>query len=299
MKNPVKAKTDHDGTLIVGCGYLGTQVATISRQMGNRVWASTRNSRKAHQLSAAGFDPIVLDWTDRRTLSGLPQVDRVLVAVSYDRRSRLDRYESQVGGLRNLLSILPTSAHVTYISTTGVYHQTDGGWVDERSPAKPTRQGGRAHLDAEQLLNRMRPNSATTILRLSGIYGPGRVPRAADVIAGRPIQSPENGYLNLIHVRDAADAVLATWQPSTSLRSLYLVSDDQPVVRGNFYREIATQCGASEPRFEPPAADAPVSMRSNSNKRIRNRQMKCDLLPKLAYPTYREGLADVLKGINA
>lgn len=304
--NPVHhQKVSSKRVLVVGAGYLGQRVGQFARQRGDEVWLTTRSTRKAENFSARGFQALKLDWNDRRTLRGLPEVDHLLVAVSYDRDSRLCRYVSQVQGLANLLVALRRDVSVCYISTTGVYHQTDGRWVDETSPSQPTREGGRAHLQAEQVLARQRRQSTWTVLRLAGIYGPGRVPRAGDVIAGRPIASPESGYLNLIHVDDAADAVLAAWDRLATdrlpdmdrsvARRLYLVADDQPVVRGDFYREIARQTGAPAPRFVNPSAAAAVSARSDSNKRIWNRRAKRDLLPQLRYPSYREGLADVLR----
>ncbi|NND97311.1 MAG: SDR family oxidoreductase [Pirellulaceae bacterium] len=291
-KNP---KNDHNlqGVLVVGCGYLGRRVADQCRRAGHRVWATTRSRGRANELAASGFEPIVLDWTDRRSLAGLPQVSHVLVAVSYDRSSQIDRYQSQVGGLRNLLAVVAPTAKICYISTTGVYHQCDGSWVDENSVARPVREGGQVHLQAEQELHRNRPHAPWTVLRLAGIYGPNRVPRAADVIHGRPIQSPQDGYLNLIHVDDAVSVVLASWRQAG--RRLYVVSDNQPVLRGDFYREIARQCHVQPPRFEPPSPAAPVAMRSASNKRVWNRRMKSELVPHLKYPTYREGLRDVLQ----
>jgi nucleoside-diphosphate-sugar epimerase len=141
------------------------------------------------------------------------------------------------------------------------------------------------------------------VLRLAGIYGPGRVPRVRDVRQGRPIHSSPAGYLNLIHVHDAARATLAAWQqlerreawwtPGMQSR-LYLVGDDQPVVRGEFYREVARQCGVPGPRFAEPDG-SPLSVRSESNKRVCNRKLRRDLLPQLVYPNYRLGLADVLR----
>ncbi|MCO8124991.1 SDR family oxidoreductase [Stieleria sp. TO1_6] len=301
---------DNTDVLVVGAGYLGQKVAHLARTQGATVYATTRHQNRCLAMAKSGFHPIRFDWTDRRSINNLPlrqlsAAARVLVAVSYDRESRLGRYESQVGGLRNLLSFLPADARICYISTTGVYHQTDGRWVDETSPTHPDRLGGKVHLQAEQLLHAMRPQTPWRILRLAGIYGPGRVPRAADVIAGREIASPESGFLNLIHVHDAARATLAAWrqmdpavvgqpQPVGTQSRLYLVSDDAPVVRGDFYREIARQCGVSPPSFVDPPADAPVRMRSNSNKRIWNRKLRRELLPSLRYPDYRHGLADVL-----
>ncbi|MCG8648999.1 MAG: SDR family oxidoreductase [Pirellulales bacterium] len=278
--------------LVFGCGYLGIRVARQAVSAGHIVWATTRNPDRAQNLAAQGIGPLVLDWNDRRTLRQLPQVDRVLVAVSYDPRSGFSRHQAQVGGLSNLLSVLPESTQLCYISTTGVYHQCGGVWVDESSPARPRREGGRAHLRAENLLHRHRPAADWTILRLAGIYGPDRLPRVADVIAGHPIRSPANGYLNLIHVDDAADVVQATWDFATERR--YVVADDCPVVRGEFYHQIARQIGAPPPTFEHPEVNAAVRMRSDSNKRVWNRRMKRDLVPRLRFPSYREGLAEIL-----
>ncbi|HBV63270.1 MAG TPA: NAD(P)-dependent oxidoreductase [Rhodopirellula sp.] len=281
-----------DQTMIFGCGYLGRRIARLAILDGNRVWATTRQRDKQQELASEGIQPIVADWTDRRTLKQLPAVKHLVICVSYDRRSAHNRYESQVGGLRNLLHVISPETKVCYISTTGVYHQQGGWWVDEASPTRPSRDGGRAHLMAESLLNQMRPKSPWTILRLSGIYGPGRIPRAADVIAGRPIASPQHGFLNLIHVDDAAEAVCSALRSRT--QRLYVVSDDQPVVRSRFYEEIALQTGSKRPKFVTPDTGSPVMMRSESNKRIWNRRMKRDLLPKLQFPTYRNGLADIL-----
>lgn len=151
------------------------------------------------------------------------------------------------------------------------------------------------------------------VLRLAGIYGPGRLPRIADVLAGRPIASPAAGHLNLIHVHDAARASLAAFAAMGSAGSmaaetnrngaglgtgmqsrLFVVSDDAPVVRGDFYREIARQCRVAPPRFVTPQAGSSVSFRSESDKRVWNRKMRRRLLTRLEFPDYHCGLADVL-----
>lgn len=291
------ASSDSSGALVFGCGYLGKSVAESLLASGTRVWATTRSREKAALLSETGIEPVLADWCEPATLRDLPRVERVLVAVSYDRTSSRSRWQSQVGGLTNLLDKLHPTTQICYISTTGVYHQTDGSWIDESSPTSPQRAGGKAHLEAEACLASASASGQRTILRLSGIYGPGRVPRAADVIAGKPIASMQEGYLNLIHVQDATRAVIQSW--NSQPHSLYLVSDDEPVRRGDFYGEIAKQTNSPEPQFVIPESGSPKSARSESNKRIRNSRMKSNLIPTLRFPSYREGLAQTLAAITS
>lgn len=298
--------------LVVGCGYLGLRVADQALSDGWFVAGTTRN--RVSELESAGLLPIRFDWNDSRDVCSLGDamsehdITRIVIAVSHDRNSPHDRYASQVDGLARLLKTIgkanPNPANwspeVVYISTTGVYHQTGGVWVDETSPTHPTRDGGKAHLLAEAKLRSHLPVDSWSILRLSGIYGPGRVPRAADVRAARPIASPPSGYLNLIHVDDAASAVMTALNWKTNGRhqrreNLYVVSDDEPVIRREFYDEIARQTRSPQPTFIDPAADSGVRFRSETDKRIWNRRLKRDLLPRLAYPTYREGLQHVLR----
>lgn len=261
------------------------------------VFVTTRSKAKALQLSTEGFEPLVLDWTDRRTVARLPQCKCILVAVAYDSGSAYSREESQVNGLANLLDSISAAsplAHLVYISTTGVYHQQDGSWVDEFSTTRPTMPGGQVHLRAESLLRRC-GSSTHTILRLAGIYGPGRVPLARQIAAGKPIDAGADGYLNLIHVDDAASVVLNAWQRRNTLGSLplslYAVADDRPVLRRDFYQAVAKHLGVSAPQFSVP--DGVLSARSSSNKRIWNRRLHRDLIGRLRYPTYVSGLASI------
>lgn len=285
-----------DTALIFGCGYLGIRVARRLIREGWHVVALTRSTSRATQLAAEGIEPRIGDWNDARSLQGTPKASRVLVAVGYDGRSGRSRHEVYVEGLRQALGAIPADSRVCYVSSTGVFHQSDGRWVDETAPCHPAAEGGRAHLRAEELLRRVRQrrsSDATVVLRMAGLYGPGRVPRVAAIRRGEALPSSPSGYLNLIHIDDAAECVLQAWEhPSPA--PLYVIADGHPVVREDYYREIARLSGSPPPRFADPSAAPSTGSRSDSNKRIWTARMRRDLRSRLSYRSYREGLRSIL-----
>jgi nucleoside-diphosphate-sugar epimerase len=280
--------------LIFGCGFIGLPLAVRLAASGNTVHAVTRSHAKAATLNGLGMHAIEADWMNKRSLSKIPPADYVLVAVGFDRNSSHSQFETYVEGLRNALDFIPESAKLVYCSSTGVYHQNDASWVDETSPARPDREGGKAHLAAEQLLWRRRPTAPTVILRLAGLYGKGRVPRIADLREGKPLPAASNGWLNLIHGEDVGSAILAAWQ-HPSPRRLYVVADGNPVKRCEYYREASRLARAPEPQFVETPASSSRSQRATSQKRVWAKRFRWDLVPRLRFPSYREGLAEALK----
>lgn len=279
--------------LIVGCGYLGQRVARLWRDAGDTVWAVTRSPERAKQFQKEGLTAHVGDILQVETLTGLPEVDTVLFAVGYDRTSDASIEEVYVKGFQNLLDALPTSTcTVIHISSTGVYAQDDGDWVDENSVCEPVREGGRACLAAEQRLRSHRCGVPAKILRLAGLYGPGRIPRCADLMAGRPLPASPDAYLNLIHVDDAARVVLAA--SGGGARGTYTISDGSPTTRGEYFGELARLLGAPAPRFVSIEEQSP--RRAANSKRVRNDRMIRELGIRLKYPSYREGLAAIVAG---
>jgi nucleoside-diphosphate-sugar epimerase len=294
--------------LIVGCGYLGGRVARLWRKAGEPVWILTRSADKARLLEREGFSTIVADINNLRDLS--PWVfpaggfSTVLYSVGYDRQSQQPIEQVYAGSLAKLLNspVFNSAGAQTcrwiYISSTGVYGTATGEFVDEETPPQPAREGGKASLAAEQVLREHHHGSRGIILRLAGIYGPGRIPRAADLQAGRPIDAPAEGWLNLIHVDDAARVVLLADQQAEA-PNLYCVSDNSPVQRGDYYRELARLLSAPEPRFVLPDPRSPASQRAGSDKRIRSSKLFRDLAPKLLYPSYREGLKAIVDTLES
>lgn len=277
--------------LIFGCGYLGRRVALRWIEAGHQVCAITHRPKQADQLESDGIRATVADVLKPETLTELPAAETVLWAVSFEQSA----HQQQVDSLRHVLDALPESTgRFIYISSTGVYGQDDGSWVDEESTCEPVRDAGKQRLAAEKLLQAHPLGQRAIILRLAGIYGPGRIPLAKYLTAGDPIPAPEAGYLNLIHVEDAAGVVLSAEERAQPPRT-YVVTDSHPCKRREYYKELAQLLNAPEPQFTEPAADAPVADRAITNKRVKNARMIKELGVTLRYPSYQEGLAAIVE----
>lgn len=275
-------------TLIFGCGYLGRRVATRLVGRGEAVFGTTRSAGRADELARLGIRPVVADVLDPASLGDLPAVDRVLYCVGFDRQAGRSIGEVYVEGLRNALDRLEGKAEAfVYASSTGVYGGDDGDWVDESSPPDPRTESGRACLDAERLI---RGRIATaTVLRFAGLYGPDRVMRRDSLLRGEPVVGDPAKFLNLVQIDDAASAALAALdRPEAG--DLFLVADDRPVPRSEFYGLVARTLGAPEPRFQAPGPGTPEAKREGSNKRVSNRRMREVLGVALAYPDITTGV---------
>lgn len=283
--------------LIAGCGYLGLRVARNWINVGDRVYGITRSAVRAGHFRELGLEPLVADVADLGTLPVLPEVDTLLWCVGFD-RSGSPMQAVYVDGLRNLLSRLPEPVgRVIYISSTGVYGQTDGSWVDEMSECRPSRVGGRACLAAEQLLEQSPWASRSVILRLAGIYGPGRLPRLQTLRAGEPLDGDPDGWLNLIHVEDAAAIVGLVSERTLELPRVYAVADGHPVMRREFYAEVARLWQTPPAEFRTVSGGPQRDDRhGGGHKRVNTTRLQQELAPSLHYPTYRHGLTAMAAG---
>ncbi|MBX7167202.1 MAG: SDR family oxidoreductase [Pirellulales bacterium] len=280
--------------LIIGCGYLGQRVAERWRSTGQTVYALTRSQQRAEELAARGWQPVIGDVTEPSSLGSLPAVKTVLHAVGYDRGAGPSMEQVYVGGLRHALDALPpTVERLIYVSSTSVYGQDDGSWVDERSPCEPAGENGRICLAAEQSLAEHPLGQRAVVLRMAGIYGPGRIPRLDAVLRGETIVADADSYLNLVHVDDAAEIVVLAATRSTPPR-LYVVGDGQPTTRREFYGELARRLGAEPPKFAHPEPGTSSRGRAATNKRLDNRRLLAELQPAWRFPTFREGLQAIV-----
>ena len=203
-------------------------------------------------------------------------VDTIVFAVG---RSGETVSDVHVKGLRQVLDALPGSmVRVIYVSSTGVYAQDSGEWVDEESVCDPAREGGRACLAGERLLFAHGRGRDAMVLRLAGLYGAGRVPRESEVAAGRSIAGSSDAYLNLIHVEDAALAIVTAAVSEAVAGRTYNVSDGRPLTRGEYVALVGSWLQVSPPEFE-----GGVGL----GKRVRNDRLTNELGLRLRFPSPR------------
>lgn len=278
--------------LVAGCGYVGTALARRLLVDGHRVFGLSREPRGLPE----GVEPVAADLRRPDTLRALPRDINVVFFTAGAGAHRDDAYRAiYVDGLRNLLDALEAGRsrprRLFFTSSTAVYGQTGGEWVDETSPCEPEDFAGARMLEAEALA--LQGPLPGTVLRLGGIYGPGRTGLLDGVRAGTVVcgQGPPR-YTNRIHRDDAAGALrhlLNLAQPD----ELYLGVDDDPAELTTVVRWLADRLGAAPPREEHAGADR--RRPRTGNKRCTNGRLRRSGF-RFRYPTFREGYAMILRG---
>ncbi|GIW88660.1 MAG: hypothetical protein KatS3mg108_2984 [Isosphaeraceae bacterium] len=269
--------------LIVGCGYLGLRVARLVLEGGRGVVGTTRSDQRAAALASQGIEPLRLDLLEPRTIDGLPAVDAAVLCVGYDRRSGVRRQDVGVVGLERVARRLAQSGirRLVYTGSVSVYGTAEGGWVDEATPPEPGDEAGRIQVEAEAVLRAVVPDGVH--LRLGGLYGPGRIIHREAVGLGQPLRGQPERWLNLIHVEDAARAVVAALDAERA-PPIVNVCDDRPVRRRECVEATARSLGL------PPPAWIPETSGTEPNRRVRNRLLRKALVRELLYPTIEEGI---------
>ncbi len=266
-------------TIIFGCGYLGRRVASAWIARRHEVFAVTRSPKNAESFRESGIQPIIGDVCDFSSLRNLPKVDIALHSIGFDRSSGKSQEEVTRGGMQNVLSALRGGCdRFIHVSSTSVYGQSDGEWVDEDSECHPTQPNGQLTLAAEELVRDAVDSqeiNCATVFRLAGIYGPGRLlSRIETLRSGQPFSGRADSWLNLIHVDDAALAILTCTRSGLPV-TIYNVVDDRPIERREYFGQLAKLVGAPEPTFD--ATQPRVRGSGGLNKRCSNRKLKQDL----------------------
>jgi nucleoside-diphosphate-sugar epimerase len=278
-----------------GLGYTGRALAERLRDDGWRVAGTCRSAETAESLAAAGIEAYPFDRDNplADTAAALAGTTHLLASVPPD-----DAGDPVVDSHGDAIGALPGLAWAGYLSTTGVYGDHGGGWVDEATPPAPGGPRGRRRLAAERAWLGLRARFGTPVhlFRLPGIYGPGRN-ALVTVKAGRAHRTVKPGQVfSRIHRDDLVETLVASMrQPNPG--AVYNVCDDEAAPPQDV---TAFACGllGREPPPEVAFDDAALSPMARSfyadNKRVRNDRIKTELGVELRWPTYREGLRGLL-----
>jgi nucleoside-diphosphate-sugar epimerase len=280
--------------VILGCGYVGAEMARQAVARGLRVTALTRNPAKAAALAAAGVDAVVADLTHEswhgRIAGG---ADFALNCVSSGGGGIEAYRRSYADGMRSVLEWtgkMGAPATLVYTSSTSVYPQGGGARVDESAVTEGGHDRAAILLEAESLF--MRATGAARrrfVLRLAGIYGPGRHHLVEQVRAGE-VSGRADGHLNLIHRDDVVAAVWAAFAaPEPVADGTFNVADDGAATRGEIVAWLSDRLGVPRPRFtgQPVGARRAVT----PDRIIDNGRIKRELGWQPLFRTFREGYA--------
>lgn len=270
--------------LVVGCGYVGSAIGSNLSAAGARVIGSTTSRKRFDEIAAVGIEPILLEAGDAEAVCRAAKgCDAIYLCVGAGRsRSYGEVYVPAALGV--LAATKATGVRrVIYTSSTGVYAQDDGQWVDEDSDVSPGSENGKILVHAEQiLLKREQASGESTrvnvsVVRLGGIYGPGR--ELSDFVrrSAGTTRNDGDGYVNMIHLEDICAALVSLLD--VEHHGVLNLCDDEPVTRQVFYDTIAKKHGL--PAIEWAASDS-----GSLGKRVCNKRIKELLDLELKHPAH-------------
>lgn len=271
--------------LIVGAGYVGGSLADRLLAEGREVIILRR--RAEHP---PGSRLIQADLADGATLQGLPSCAQVVYCAAADSGSEEAYERAYLTGLRNLLQALPSPPHVLYVSSTSVYAEAQGGWVDE-DDSRLVRHGPSRFIVAGEEFAK-EASSAATILRFGGIYGPGRsyflrrVASGQELLYTGPVQ-----YSNRIHRDDCVGILLHLLGRRDLWGTVYNGVDSEATDRNRVIHWMAEQLG--RPLESLARTDDSSLIPHRGNKRISNRKILASGYT-YQYPSFREGYRELL-----
>lgn len=287
--------------LIAGCGYLGRALGAELTARGSHAWGLCRTDASLEKIRSAGFEPVRADLNDPSTLNQLPSVDAVVACQAPGRgESYTTAYLEATGNLLRAVSGMSRltrtpnrTLNFLFISSTSVYGPREGGWVDADTPIDPARLDEDAKMLFQTEQRVLSSGTGGGVLRLSGIYGPGRS-RADSLRSGRMQATPSQAYTNRIHRDDAVAAILRLLE-SGKPGQIYLATDDAPATQTEFYGWLCPKLGIdfSSATGQPPASVSHGGNPLAASKRCSNAKLKqLGWVPR--FPSYKEGYGALL-----
>jgi nucleoside-diphosphate-sugar epimerase len=283
--------------VILGCGYVGLALGRQLRANDHDVVGVRRSDTGLDAVADAGLEPVRADVTEPDSLARLPDADWLVFAASSGGRGAETARRVFVDGLQNAVDEFATRdsppERLVYTSSTGVYGDHGGDWVDEETPLDPTTDKTRVLAEAEEVA--LSAPFDSTVARFAGLYGPSRY-RLERYLDG-PVTE---GYLNMVHRDDAAGAVRFAFEERVD--GVLLVVDDEPVSKWAFADWLADACDVDRPekrtkdeRLAVGDLSEAARRRILTSKRCSNEHLR-ELGYEFAYPTFREGYRAAIDG---
>lgn len=268
--------------LIVGCGAIGSKLAEVLSSQGHQVTGLKRKPKVSHLINYVAADiSSPADLADMDT-----DFEQVFFIVSPDGRNEQSYRAVYETGLTNLLDRLP-KARWLMVSSSSVYGQSQGEWVDESSAAEPDNITSRLIRQAEQRLTVMHPDNI--VVRFSGIYGPGREYLLRQAMQAPAIQQTPPYFTNRIHQQDCVGVLCFLLEQRLAGKALdqyYLASDDDPAPMWEVISWLAERLHCRPPSLA-------VGSDAGMNKRCSNARLKA-LGYQFQYPSYKDGYLELI-----
>lgn len=269
--------------IFIGCGFLGEAAADFFCAAGWNVLGLCATAESAARLAAKPYEVQARDVSSEFAADHAWRgADALVHCVSSGRGGAEDYRAAYLDGLLNVMTAFQPR-RTMFVSSTSVYGQTDGSWVDENSETAPARETSRVLLDAEGVALA----SGGYVARLSGLYGPSRsVLRQRFLSGGAVIEGNGSRWINQIHRDDAVRAIAHLFMQRSG-PGIYNVSDDVPAMQRDVYRWLSESNG----RSLPPSGEPDFSRKRGwTSKRVSNAKLRqAGWLPQ--FPSYRDALS--------
>ena len=308
--------------LLAGCGDLGTEAGLRFAAAGHRVVGWRRSPGKL----PAAIEGVAADLSSNELPPIPPDTSAVVVAIAADSATENAYRTAYVDGLAHVLDAVTASGaavrRVLFVSSTAVYGDAGGGWIDERTTPEPGGFSGRIIREAEELLfSRLNSTGITpVVLRLGGIYGPGRTRLIDQVRGGTAVIPAVPRFTNRIHRDDAAAAIAHLCTMDAVPGPVYAGVDNEPAELGDVLGFLAAELGLPQPASESLIGSEGASDGADSgtqggvstsggrstsggeparggNKRVSNALLRGTGF-EFEYPSFREGYRAILAGVG-
>ncbi len=288
--------------LIVGCGDIGVRVAQLEKQAGRKVSGLVRSEEGAERLRSYGIVPVMGTLDDLTSLSDLPTGGKLVYYFAPPTGG--GPFDSRMRSFCQAVSAGPLPEKVVYMSTSGVYGDCGGEWVTEETPLNPQTSRAQRRVDAETTLKEWGQEHSVpvVILRVTGIYGPGRLPLAR-IQQGHPVlREEESPPTNRIHADDLAVVSVKAAETATD-GDIFNVSDGQPGTMTQYFNLVSELLDLPPlPQVDMEEAKRVMNPMMLSylteTRRMDNRKMIDQLGVTLTYPNLKAGLKNVIAQLD-